>query len=177
VLVSTFAALTALFAAAALIHSSGSPLEIVLGLPLQTTLFVWVIWPLGGVQLEGSRLVSGGLLLVSALFALYMDNLVALLGTFGWGTFAAAIVPSAAIGFNWKRATAAACVSSASLSVVLNFSLELLARHGIYKLPHGIVVGALSLLVSLVVFIVVSFWTGDKEGSQIPPHVKAVMEA
>jgi len=50
VLVSTFAALTALFAAAALIHSSGSPLEIVLGLPLQTTLFVWVIWPLGGVM-------------------------------------------------------------------------------------------------------------------------------
>ena len=50
VLVGTFAALTALFAAAALIHSSGSPLEIVLGLPLQTTLFVWVVWPLGGVM-------------------------------------------------------------------------------------------------------------------------------
>jgi sodium/proline symporter len=128
-------------------------------------------------QLKGSRLVSGGLLLVSAVFALYMDNLVALLGTFGWGTFAAAIVPSAAIGFNWKRATAAACVSSVSLSVVLNFSLELLARHGIYKLPHGMAVGALSLFVSLVVFVVVSFLTGDKEGSPIPPHVKAVMEA
>jgi SSS family transporter len=130
-----------------------------------------------GKELEGSRLVTGGLLLISALFALYMDNLLALLGTFGWGTFAAAIVPSTAIGFNWKRASAPACVCSIAVSIVMNFSLELLARHDIYLLPHGMSVGALSLLVSLVVFVAVSFLTGDREGTGISPRVKAVMEA
>ena len=129
-----------------------------------------------GKELEGSRLVTGGLLLISALFALYMDNLVALLGTFGWGTFAAAIVPSTAIGFNWKRASAQACVASIVISVVMNFGLELSARHGIYSLPHGMSVGALSLFVSIVVFVVVSYMTGDPHGEGIRPRVKAVME-
>ena len=43
-------------------------------------------------ELSWSRLATGGLLLLSAVFALYMENLIALLGTFGWGTFAAAII-------------------------------------------------------------------------------------
>ncbi len=128
-------------------------------------------------QLEGSRWVTGGLLVISAVFALYMDNLVALLGTFGWGTFAAAVVPSAAIGFNWKRASAQACVWSISISVVMNFGLEMLSRHDIYKLPYGFNVGALSLLVSIVVFVVVSFMTGDREGKSISPRLRAVMDA
>ena len=128
-------------------------------------------------QLEGSRLVTGGLLVVSALFALYMDNLVALLGTFGWGTFAAAVVPSAVIGFNWKRASAEACVWSISVSVAMNFGLEMLARNDIYKLPYGMNVGALSLLVSLVLFVAISFATGDPEGKNLSPRLRAVMEA
>ena len=33
-------------------------------------------------------------------FAVYPGALVALLGAFGWSTFAAAIVPTVAIGFN-----------------------------------------------------------------------------
>ncbi len=49
-LVATFVALTGLFAAAYLIHNAGSPLKIAFGLPLQTALFVWIIWPMGGVM-------------------------------------------------------------------------------------------------------------------------------
>ena len=43
-------ALTLLFAAAAMLHDSDRPLQIVLGFPIQTTLFVWIIWPLGAVM-------------------------------------------------------------------------------------------------------------------------------
>lgn len=110
-------------------------------------------------ELLWSRVATGTLLLVSTLFALYMENLIALLGTFGWGTFAAAIVPSVCIGMNWKRATGAACVASIATSVVLNFVLEVSARHGYPLLPPGLAVGAVALLASTAVFVWVSLGT------------------
>lgn len=124
-------------------------------------------------ELFWSRIATVALLLLSAVFALYMENLVALLGVFGWGTFAAAIVPSVAIGLNWKRATGAACVASVGISLALNFSLELAARHKLYTLPYGMNVGAFSLLVSLLVFIVVSWLTRPQP---LPADVNAVMD-
>jgi Na+/proline symporter len=127
-------------------------------------------------ELFWSRVATGVILVASAFFALYMENLIALLGTFGWGTFAAAVFPCVAIGFNWKRATAAACTASILVSLVLNFSLELLARHGIYALPHGMAVGCFALLVSLAVFIGVSWLTGAREAERMEPDVRAVLE-
>jgi sodium/proline symporter len=127
-------------------------------------------------ELFWSRVATVVLLVVSAVFALYMENLVALLGVFGWGTFAAAIVPPVCIGLNWKRATGAACVASIAVSLVLNFALELAARHKVYSLPYGLNVGCFALLVSLVVFIAVSWLTGRDEEGRLPPDVKAVME-
>jgi len=127
-------------------------------------------------ELLWSRLVTVVLLSGSAVFALYMENLVALLGTFGWGTFAAAIVPSVTIGMNWKRATGTACVVSIAVSLALNFTLELLSRHRLYTLPHGMSVGCLALLVSLLVFIAVSWMTDRGRSERLPPDVKAVLE-
>ena len=118
----------------------------------------------------------GILLAASALFALYMENLIALLGTFGWGTFAAAIFPSIAIGLNWKRANGAACVASIVTSIALNFALELSARHGLYQLPYGMNVGAFSLLASLVVFIGVSWLHTPAVERDLPRDVAAAME-
>jgi len=127
-------------------------------------------------ELGWSRVATVVLLAVSALFALYMENLVALLGAFGWGTFAAAIVPPVAIGMNWKRATGAGCVASILASLVLNFSLELASRHGVYTLPYGMNVGCFSLLVSLIVFIGVSWLTGRGAEDRLAPEVRAVLE-
>ena len=127
-------------------------------------------------ELRWSRVATGIILVASALFAVYMENLIALLGTFGWGTFAAAIVPSIAIGLNWKRASAAGCVASIATSIALNFALELSARNGLFSLPHGMSVGCFSLLVSLVVFVAVSWQTSPEARRQIPPDVQAAME-
>ena len=124
-------------------------------------------------ELMWTRIVTGALLAGAAVFALYMESLVALLGTFGWGTFAAAIVPSVAIGFNWKRATAAACTTSIAVSLVLNFALELAARHELYELPNGFAVGCFSLIVSLLLFVGISFATGPGE---IAEDVSAAMD-
>ncbi len=127
-------------------------------------------------ELFWTRVFTGVLLVASALFALYMENLIALLGTFGWGTFAAAIVPSVAIGLNWKRATGSACVLSIGTSIVLNFALELSARQGNHILPHGMAVGCFSLLVSIAVFVGVSWFSGEGGEEKLAPDVKAAME-
>lgn len=106
---------------------------------------------------------------VAACFALYSGDLVALLGAFGWATFAAAIVPTVAIGFNWKRATATACNLAIISGLLLNFGLKLWD----ITLPYDFHAGALSLLVSLTVFYVVSILTPPKP---IAPDIEAVMD-
>ena len=124
-------------------------------------------------ELFWSRVATGTLLLLSAVFALYMENLIALLGTFGWGTFAAAIVPSLCIGMNWKRATGQACVASIATSIVLNFVLEVSARHGSPLLPPGLAVGAVALLASTAVFVWVSLATKRPE---LAPDIDALLD-
>ena len=160
---------------AAIMSTSDSFLNIGAAAMVRDIPIAWRGRPIAN-QLLWTRVATAVLLLASALFALYMENLIALLGTFGWGTFAAAIVPSVAIGLNWKRATASACVLSIGISIVLNFALELSARHGIYVLPHGMAVGCFSLLVSIAVFVGVSWFAGERSEEQLAPDVKAAME-
>jgi SSS family transporter len=103
----------------------------------------------------------------SALFVLYSSqDLVALLGAFGWGTFAAALVPTVAIGFNWKRATATAANVAMALSLVVNFCIELFH----IATPYGISGGALSLLLSLTLFFGISLLSK-------PPRLSGDIEA
>lgn len=107
---------------------------------------------------------------VAACFALYSgDDMVALLGAFGWATFAAAIVPTVAIGFNWKRATGLACNLAIVSSLLMNFGLKLFD----VELPYSFHGGALSLLVSLTIFYVVSIVTPQ---GKIAPDIEAAME-
>ena len=106
---------------------------------------------------------------VAAGFALYSRDLVALLGAFGWGTFAAAIVPTVAIGFNWKRGTPLACNLAIVTSLIMNFALRLFE----VELPYGFNGGALALLVSLTIFYVVSVATPQRS---IAADIEAAMD-
>ncbi len=110
-------------------------------------------------ELLWARLATIVIAVVASLFALYSDDLVALLGAFGWATFAAALVPTVAIGFNWKRATALAANVAILSSLVLNFSIKLMNIH----IPYGIDGGALSLLVSMTLFVGISLLSRPPE--------------
>lgn len=106
---------------------------------------------------------------LASVFALYSGDLVALLGAFGWSTFAAALVPTVAIGFNWKRATPLACNVAILSGLVLNFGLKLYD----VRLPHSFHGGAFALLVSLTLFFVISILTPPQP---IAADVEAVMD-
>lgn len=120
-------------------------------------------------ELLWARVTTVLLTIFAGVFALYTGDLVAILGAFGWGTFAAAIVPVVGLGFNWKRATATAANTAIIVSLCVNFFVK------IYKvsIPYGIDVGALSLVISLTLFIGISLFS---KAPKLDPDVEAVMD-
>ena len=81
-------------------------------------------------ELLWSRMVVAVLLVVSMLFSFYLDTLVALLGVFGWGTFAASIFPAVVLGLVWPRATRQGAIASIIVGLLINFVLEIGGLYG-----------------------------------------------
>lgn len=106
---------------------------------------------------------------IVALVAHKYGDLVAILGAFGWGTFAAAIVPAVTIGFNWKRATPLAANTAIIASLCINFIVKFFK----IAIPYNIDVGALSLAVSLLLFFGISIFSTPPK---LDPDVEAVMD-
>ncbi len=106
---------------------------------------------------------------IAATIALYSGQLVALLGAFGWGTFAAALVPVVLIGLNWKQASARAAVTAISVSLAINFAIQLWA----IKIPYGISGGFLAMLSSMIIFIAVSL---AEEPKPLPKDIDRILE-
>jgi SSS family transporter len=121
-------------------------------------------------ELFWARIVTVLLAIVAASFALYSHykdaTLVAILGAFGWATFAASIFPVLAIGLNWKGATAMGAVTAIVAALLINFVVQLAGL----VLPYGISGGLVSFVTSLVLFIGVSLITQR-------PELAADMEA
>jgi Na+/proline symporter len=119
----------------------------------------------------------------AALLAYVYDDLIALLGTFAFGTFGAALAPALAVGLNWRRVTAAAATASIATGAGLNLLLEFLDRQTFFpglpkpELAHGALPTAVSLAASFAVLFVVTWWTGRREHSpEIDEDVLAAME-
>ncbi len=121
--------------------------------------------------------------IVSAGFALLYGDLIALLGTFAFGTFGAALAPSLALGLNWRRVTKTAAIASIATGMGLNLLLEFLAKQKFFEsLPKppfqpGVLPTAVSLAASFAVLFLVTILTKPKDGDEIAPDVAAVMDA
>jgi len=124
-------------------------------------------------ELFWARVVTLLITLVAAAFALYSyygnDRLVALLGAFGWGTFAAAIVPVVVFGLNWKRATARAAVVAIVASLLLNFGVEIFS----IQLPFGISGPFIAIVVSMTLFLIVSLLDHPPE---LAPDIEQILD-
>jgi len=124
-------------------------------------------------ELFWARLATVGLSVIAASFALYShyenDELVALLGAFGWGTFAAALVPVVVLGLNWKQASAKAAIAAISTSVLINFTVQALQ----IKIPYGISAGFLAMLTSMILFIGISLLEKEKA---LPKDIDRILD-
>jgi len=102
---------------------------------------------------------------------------IALLGAFGYGTFAAALAPAIGLGYNWKRATKEGAAASIGIGLLLGITLEVaknlqmawymksFGKVGIYN-------GVFALSISVIVFIVVSMLT---KPAKLDEKIDAVM--
>jgi len=124
-------------------------------------------------ELFWARIATVVLAAIAASFALYSfyenGELVALLGAFGWGTFAAALVPVVMIGLNWKGATPRAAIAAISASLLINFTVQLLQ----IKVPYGISAGFLAMLTSMILFIGISLLERERK---LPRDIDRIME-
>ncbi len=118
----------------------------------------------------------------AALLAYFYDNLIALLGTFAFGTFGAALAPTLAVGLNWRRVTARAAAASMAAGVTLNLCFEFLSRQTYFpslpKLPFapGVIPSAAAMAASFTVLLAVTFLDRAKP-APLDPRIEAVLDA
>ena len=132
-------------------------------------------------ELLWGRLAGVVIALAAALLALLYGDLIALLGTFAFGTFAAALAPAVAVGLNWRRVSATAASASIATGLGLNLGLELMAKQTwlpwlpkpTWLLP-GVLPSAVSLAASFTVLLWVSWWWPAKD--DLPTDIDRVMD-
>jgi len=127
-------------------------------------------------ELRWGRIWTLALSLAAVLVAQLSGTLVAFLGIFGYGLFASTLVPALAIGLNWKGATREGAVASIATGLGLTLVVETLAYFKVFSLPAGVTTSGLSLLLSLLVFFVVSWFTRAQAAGQLDDDVRMVME-
>jgi Na+/proline symporter len=132
-------------------------------------------------ELFWGRVAVVGIACSAAVFAYLYGDLIALLGTFAFGTFGAALGPALAIGLNWRRVTAAAATASIATGMGTNLVLEFLAKQTFFpalpRLPFqpGVLPSAVSLAASFSVLLVVSWMTSQRKKPTLDADVELVM--
>jgi Na+/proline symporter len=128
-----------------------------------------------GNELRWGRIATVGISLAAAGFALLPGALVAFLGIFGWGLFASTLVPALAIGLNWEGATREGAIASISSGIVVTLVFETLAYFKVYSFPTGVSVSGLSLVLSILLFLAVSWMTRSRAAAQLDADIAVVM--
>lgn len=130
-----------------------------------------------GNELRAGRLATVGISVAAAVLAQASGTVVAFLGIFGWGLFASTLVPSLAIGLNWRGATRAGAVASIATGLGVTLLFETLAYFRVYSFPAGVTVSGLSLVLSTLVFLGVSWLTRRSAAATLPADVLLAMES
>jgi Na+/proline symporter len=133
-------------------------------------------------QLARGRIATVALMCAATLFAWLYGDLIALLGTFAFGTFAAALAPALAIGLNWRRVTATAASASIATGMVVNLGLEFLAKQEMFAalprppLAAGALPAAAALAASFTVLLFLSL-LGSRRQPALSDDAAAVLES
>lgn len=126
-------------------------------------------------QINASRVTVLVIGILSIIFSLTSDSMVAILGTFGWGTLMSATFPVFVIGLLWDRASSQGVLSGLVVSLVLNIVSLILERTG-FKWPGGMPWYANVITASILVTVVVSLFTKGATGDELDERVKMVID-
>jgi Na+/proline symporter len=117
-------------------------------------------------QITASRIFMLGLGIASILISIYSTEMVALLGTFGWGTIVSATFPVFVIGLLWERANEAGVLCGIGVSFILNILSFTI------KWPGGLPAYFNIIAISVAVTVFVSLLTPKQE---LSPALKEVI--
>jgi Na+/proline symporter len=132
-------------------------------------------------QLAAGRVATVILALFAASLALGYGDLIALLGTFAFGTLAAALAPALAVGMSWSRVGPMAASASIATGLVVNLGLEIWTRvqtvpEGASGALHGFAIpSAVALAASFSVLGLVT-WLGEERAEALPDAVREIVE-
>ncbi len=119
-------------------------------------------------QINVSRIFMVAIGLVAIFVSIYSAKMVAMLGTFGWGTFVSGTFPVFIMGLLWERANEKGVL----VGIATSFLLNLLALTP-FKWPGGLPSYLTITAISIALTIVVSLITPKQELSK---NMKAVID-
>ncbi|ADJ15522.1 sodium/proline symporter [Halalkalicoccus jeotgali] len=139
-------------------------------------------------ELRVTQAALAGLTVLSTGVVYFSDALVGILGTIGWGFFAAAFVPMVVLGMNWKGATAEGAIVATIAGLVINVVYSAIPMaadvaglveladviNAAYPFPEAFPVGTVAMLVAIALFVGVSLAT--QERSYVPADLRALIE-
>ncbi|SHD75993.1 sodium:solute symporter family transporter [Schnuerera ultunensis] len=126
-------------------------------------------------QIRNSKITIFILGILSIIFSLTSDSMVAILGTFGWGTLMSATFPVFVIGLLWDRASSQGVLSGLIVSLILNVISLLLERTG-FKWPGGMPWYVNVITASILVTVIVSLFTKGATEDDLDEKVKMVID-
>ena len=133
-------------------------------------------------ELAWGRAAVALIAVTAAVFAYAYGDLIALLGTFAFGIFGAALAPCLVIGLNWKRVTASAATASIATGIGLSLGLEFFTKQSLFSslprmtLPPGVLPGAVALAASFTVLFAVTWLQGSSDRDGVADDVALVMD-
>src|SRR6476619_4866272 len=118
-------------------------------------------------ELKWGRAVTVVIALAAAMTAQLSGTMVAFLAIFGWGLFASTLVPALAVGLNWQGATRVGAIASILTGLIVTLTLEVSAYMKVFRFPAGVTASAVAMVLSLLVFFVVSWLTRARTDNAI----------
>lgn len=113
-------------------------------------------------EFRAARWAVIGIAIVALIFSRLYADLIALVGTFAFGAFAAALAPALVLGLWWRRVTARAALLSIVTGMTLAMVLEFLAKQSWFdRLPRpplaaGVLPSSVALSASFLVLLLFS---------------------
>lgn len=118
-------------------------------------------------ELLWSRIMSALITVLAVLLVFYLSQAIFLLGAIGWAAFAAAILGPIGLGVFWKRATGAGTTAAVVVALGFNLLIVVLEAGGAIVVPPHMHIGGISLMLSLLAFVLVSLLTPQKNAVQL----------
>ena len=109
---------------------------------------------------------------LAVVFGYFGGEMVAILGSFGWGFFVSVTLPTFTLGLLWKRTSREGVVAGLCVAIVLNIGLVILKRTALFVTPFPYYL--LSIAGAMVTTTVVSFFTHTAGGDDLPEQIRPI---